>query len=149
MKKIVSLLVILLVAGAAGAFFMLGGKGEADPAVAEKAKKDAKFEFEEHYYMRLDTITVTLFRDGEVAGLYTAALTLELAKAEQRSVVTAASSRLRDALFRDLHALVERRRGREIPLDVVKRRLRATAMRELGPEILVDLYVENVLRKDS
>lgn len=149
MKKIIPIVLGLLLAGGGGAFFVLGDEGAADPEDAEKAKQEEKFAFEEHYYMKLDAITVTLFRDGEVAGLYTAALTLELAEAEQRSVVTAAKSRLRDAMFRELHALVERRRGAEIPLDVVKRRLRATAQRELGTEVVVDLYVENVLRKDS
>ena len=71
------------------------------------------------------------------------------AEAEQRAVVSAAKSRLRDAMLRDLHALVERRKGIEIPLDSVKRRMRATAIRELGDDVVVDLFVENVLRKDQ
>ena len=99
--------------------------------------------------MRLDTITVTLFEDNAVAGLYTAAMTLEIAEAGQREIVSEAKSRLRDAMFRDLHSLVERRKGIEIPLDSVKRRMRATAIRELGADVVIDLYVENVLRKDQ
>jgi len=63
--------------------------------------------------------------------------------------VSEAKSRLRDAMFRDLHSLVERRKGIEIPLDLVKRRMRATAIRELGADVVIDLYVENVLRKDQ
>jgi flagellar basal body-associated protein FliL len=148
MKKIIILVFALLIAGG-GAFFFLGNKEAPDPEAEEKAAKEEKFAFEEHHYMKLDAITVTLFRDGEVAGLYTAALTLELAQADQRSVVAAAESRLRDAMVRELHALVERRRSADIPLDAVKQHLRAIALRELGPEVVVDLFVENVLRKDS
>lgn len=147
MKKLLLIAVILLLAAGGAAFFFLGmPQGETE--VAEKPKPE-KFVVEEHYYVKLDTITVTLFEDDAVAGLYTAAMTLEIAEAEQRAVVSAAKSRLRDAMLRDLHALVERRKGIEIPLDSVKRRMRATAIRELGDDVVVDLFVENVLRKDQ
>ena len=82
-----------------------------------------------------------------LAGLYTAAMTLEIAEAGQREILSAAKTRLCDAMLRDLHSLVERRKGIEIPLDSVKRRMRATAVRELGSDVNVDLFVENVLRK--
>ena len=144
MKKILIIVVVLVLAGG-GAFFFLGQKA---PEQAEVKPKVEKFVVEQHHYVQLDTITVTLFEDDQVAGLYTAALTLEIADADQRAIVSAASSRLRDALFRDLHALVERRKGVEISLDVVKRRMRSTAIRELGADVVVDMYVENVLRKD-
>ncbi len=144
MKKILVIVVVLVLAGG-GAFFFMGKK---PPEQAEVKPKVEKLVVEEHHYVRLDTITVTLFEDDEVAGLYTAALTLEIAEADHRSIVSAASSRLRDALFRDLHALVERRKGVEISLDAVKRRMRSTAIRELGSDVVVDMYVENVLRKD-
>lgn len=110
--------------------------------------KAEKLFVHDHRYVRLDTITVNLFQDDQVAGLYTVALTLEVAEAEHRSLVSAASSRLRDAPIRDFHGLVERRKGIEIFLDVVKRRMRSTAIRELGTDVVVDMFVENVLRKD-
>ena len=144
MKKILIIVVVLVLAGG-GAFFFLGKKA---PEQAEVKPKVEKLVVHEHHYVRLDTITVTLFQDDQVAGLYTAALTLEIADADQRSLVSAASSRLRDALIRDLHGLVERRKGIEISLDVVKRRMRSTATRELGADVVVDVFVENVLRKD-
>ena len=144
MKKIL-IIVVVLVLGAGGAFFFLGKKAPEQAVVKPKVEK---LVVQEHHYVRLDTITVTLFQGDQVAGLYTAALTLEIAEAEQRSLVSAASSRLRDALIRDLHGLVERRKGIEISLDVVKRRMRSTAIRELGTDVVVDMFVENVLRKD-
>lgn len=146
MKKLLILVVVLLLGGGGAAFFLLGGK-TADTEQAAKPKIE-KLVVGEHYYVRLDTITVTLFEDDAVAGLYTAALTLEIADSDQRSLVSAASSRLRDAMLRDLHGLVERRKGIDIPLDSVKRRMRNTAIRELGADVVVDLFVENVLRKD-
>jgi len=127
-------------------FFFLGGK---KTETVEAEPKEKKLVIQERHYVRLDTITVTLFQDDAVAGLYTAALTLEIAHSSQRSVVSAASPRLRDAMLRDLHGLVERRKSLEIPLDTVKRRMRNTAIRELGTDVVVDLFVENVLRKDQ
>jgi len=52
-------------------------------------------------------------------------------------------------MIMELHALVARRKTKRIPLDAVKAHLRAVARRMLGDEVVVDLYVENVLRKDS
>ncbi len=146
MKKLLILVVVLLLGGGGAAFFLLGGKTAGTEQAAEP--KIEKLVVGEHHYVRLDTITVTLFEGDAVAGLYTAALTLEIAEADQRSVVSAAKSRLRDAMLRDLHGLVERRKGIDIPLDSVKRRMRSTAIRELGADVVVDLFVENVLRKD-
>ncbi|MGB0573068.1 MAG: hypothetical protein ACPGQM_13590 [Alphaproteobacteria bacterium] len=144
MKKILIIVLVLVFAGG-GAFFFMGKKAQEQAEVKPKVEK---LVVEEHHYVRLDTITVTLFEDNQVAGLYTAALTLEIAEADQRSIVSAASSRLRDALFWDLHALVERRKGVEISLDVVKRRMCNAAIRELGADVVVDMFAENVLRKD-
>ncbi|MEP4380185.1 MAG: hypothetical protein ABJ215_17015 [Alphaproteobacteria bacterium] len=144
MKKILIIVVVLLLAGGGAVFFL--GQKKPEPTAAKP--KVQPLEIQERHYVRLDTITVTLFQDDAVAGLYTAALTIEIANADQRSVVSAASSRLRDAMLRDLHALVERRKGIDISLDSVKRRMRSTATRELGAEVVVDVFVENVLRKD-
>lgn len=146
MKKLLIVFVILLIGGGGAAFFFLGNK---QPETAELKPKKEEIVVEEHYYVKLDTITVTLFQGDAVAGLYTAAMTIEIAEADQRSLVSEAKSRLRDAMLRDLHGLVERRKGIEIPLDTVKRRMRETAIRELGTEVVVDLFVENVLRKDQ
>ena len=146
MKKLIILVLVLLLGGGGAAFFLMGGK-QAETAEEEPVEEEVVVE--EHHYVRLDTITVTLFQDDAVAGLYTAAMTIEIAEADQRALVSAAKSRLRDAMLRDLHGLVERRKGIEIPLDAVKRRMRATAIRELGDGVVVDLFVENVLRKDE
>ena len=91
MKKLLIIVVVLLLAGG-GAFFFLGGK---KTETVEAEPKEKKLVIQERHYVRLDTITVTLFQDDAVAGLYTAALTLEIAHSSQRSVVSAASPRLR------------------------------------------------------
>jgi hypothetical protein len=145
MKKVLILVVVLLIAGGGGAFFMLGGKSADVPE--PEPRKAEKFEVPEHHYVRLDTITVTLFEENAVAGLYTAAMTLEIAELGQREIVSEAKSPLRDAMFCDLHSLVECRKRIDIPLDLLKRRMRAIAICELDAEVVIDLYVENVLRK--
>jgi flagellar basal body-associated protein FliL len=145
MKKLLIIVVVLLLAGGGRSSFSVERRRR--PWRRNRRKK--KLMIQERHYVRLDTITVTLFQDDAVAGLYTAALTLEIAHSSQRSVVSAASPRLRDAMLRDLHGLVERRKSLDIPLDTVKRRMRNTAIRELGTDVVVDLFVENVLRKDQ
>lgn len=102
-------------------------------------------------YVQLDPITVTIFRDDHAAGMYAVAMTLQLADANQRGEVQAAESRLRDAMLRQLHALIENeeRTGMEVTVSTVKRAMRAIARRELGSEVLVDLFVHSVLRKGA
>lgn len=102
-------------------------------------------------YVQLDPITVTIFRDNHAAGMYAVAMTLQLADANQRGEVQAAGSRLRDAMLRQLHALIENeeRTGTEVTVSTVKRAMRAIARRELGSDVLVDLFVHSVLRKGA
>lgn len=102
----------------------------------------------EHHYVRLDTITVTLFGEDSVICLYTVAATLEIFRADKRSAVHAGRSRLRDAMIVELPKLLAHRKGVSVPLDAVKYRLRNVVQRTLGKDVVVDLCVENVLRKD-
>ena len=136
-------------------FLDLGAMGIVSAApqafAAGSAKEEGSSDVEEHYYVRLDTITVTLFDKDSVVGLYTVVATLEIAEADQRSVVqrSRSRSRLRDVMIVELHSPVARRKGITIPLDVVKYRLRNVAQRVLGKDVVIDLFVENVLRKDT
>lgn len=116
---------------------------------AGEAEKTSNDGVPEHYYVELDHITVTLFDEGTVAGLYTVAATLEIAQADQRGIVLDGRARLRDAMIVELHKLAARRKGVAIPLDAVKFRLRDVAQRTLGKDVVIDLFVENVLRKDT
>ena len=120
-----------------------------DAYAAGAAEEEDNGDIEEHHYVELDTITVTLFNEDSVVGLYTVAATLEIAEADQCSLVHGARSRLRDAMIVELHTLVARRKGISIPLDAVKFRLRNVAQRTLGKDVVIDLFVENVLRKDT
>lgn len=137
----------VLILGLAAILLMIGLLTHAQAAGAPEEEDTSGLP--EHHYVRLDTITVTLFGEDSVVGLYTVAATLEIAESEQRSLVTAARSRLRDAMIVALHKLLARRKGVAIPLDAVKYRLRNVAQKTLGKDVVVDLFVENVLRKDT
>lgn len=130
-------------------FAMTGFVAMPKAVLASGAEEAPSGDVEQHFYVRLDAISVTLFDEDSVVGLYTVAPTLEIAEEDQRAVVSKNSSRLRDAMIMELHALVARRKTKRIPLDAVKAHLRAVARRVLGEEVVVDLFVENVLRKDS
>jgi len=142
MIKRFSFILFLLTFACAGVMAM-------DAYAAGAAEEEDNGDIEEHHYVELDTITVTLFNEDSVVGLYTVAATLEIAEADQRSLVHGARSRLRDAMIVELHTLVARRKGISIPLDAVKFRLRNVAQRTLGKDVVIDLFVENVLRKDT
>jgi flagellar basal body-associated protein FliL len=127
---------------------IIGVAGQFAPLYAADPPEEDNGDVPEHHYVRLDTITVTLFGENSIEGLYTVAATLEIADSDQRSFVNAGKSRLRDAMLVELHKLLARRKGGAIPLDAVKFRLRDVARRTLGEDVVVDLFVENVLRKD-
>jgi len=127
---------------------LVGFAGFGASANAADPPKEDNSGVPEHHYVRLDTITVTLFGEDSIVGLYTVAATLEIADSDQRSFVNAGKSRLRDAMLVELHKLLARRKGGAIPLDAVKFRLRDVAQRTLGKDVVLDLFVENVLRKD-
>lgn len=133
------LVVVLALAVMAGADRASGAGGGGD------ANPDAPI------YVRLAPISVTIFRNDQPAGLYTAALTLQIARDGQRDIVSAAMSRLRDAMLRQLHVMIEReeKTGSPVKVGAVKDAMRAIARRELGRDVVVDLYVHTVLRKGA
>ncbi len=149
MKKIlIALLAVLLLAGG-GAFFFLGGdSGKVETAEAEPEQIQLE---KERHYLALDPITATIFRDQQPAGVFTAAVTLELVNADVRGDVVDQRRRLRDAMFRELHAMFEREEftGRKVNVDAVKRRMLVISRRELGEDVVLDLFVNTLLRKGA
>lgn len=148
MKKILILAVPLLLAAGGGAFFVLGdGDTAADDAAAQKA---AELD-EPRYYYELPPITATIFRRDEAAGVFTAAVTLEIADEDQRTEIFRARERLRDAMFRELHAMFEREEytGRKVSIDAVKQRMLAVSQRELGSDIVLDVFVNTLMREGA
>jgi len=146
MKKIlIPVLALLLMGG--GAFFFLSGdsKTKEDSAHGEAALS------EDHIYFQLDPITATIFRDQQPAGVFTAAVTLEIADANARTEIVAFRRQLRDAMFRELHAMFEREEytGRKVDIDAVKRRMLLVARREVGEDMVVDVFIETLMRKGA
>ena len=148
MKKLLIPVIALLLLGGGGAFFFLGG-GSKTPDGADDHGKAA--EIEHRIYMQLDPITATIFRDQQPAGVFTAALTLEIANEDVRTDIFQARRRLRDAMFQELHAMFEREEhtGRKVNVDAVKRRMLLVANRELGEGMVVDVLVETLMRKGA
>ena len=147
MKKILIPVLALLLIGGGGAFFFLSGDSD---KTAVSAHGEAAFN-EDHIYFRLDPITATIFRDQQPAGVFTAAVTLEVADADARTEIIGFRRQLRDAMFRELHAMFEREEytGRKVDIDAVKRRMLLVARREVGEELVVDVFIETLMRKGA
>ena len=147
MKKILIAVVALLLLGGGGAFFLLSSDGKTKN---QSAHGEAAMD-ETHIYLQLDPITATIFRDQQPAGVFTAAVTLEIADEGARTDIIRSRRRLRDAMFRELHAMFEREEytGRKVDVASVKRRMLMVARRELGEDVVVDVFIETLMRKGA
>ena len=149
MKKILILVVVVLLAGGGGAFFFLKGGG--DQQTATDSGQGETSSGDEHIYLALAPITATIFRDQQAAGTFTAAVTLEIADEKLRTDILEVRRRLHDAMFRELHAMFEREEytGRKVDVDAVKRRMLAVTQRELGEDVVVDVFVKTLMRRGA
>lgn len=148
MKKILMIVVpLVMAAGGGGLFVLTGGNSAAD----KQAEAGALSLDEKHIYVDLDPITATIFRNGQPAGVFTAAITLEIAKEEQRNQIVEQRRRLRDAMFRELYAMFEREEhtGRKVDVDAVKRRMLVVTRRELGADTVLDVFVNTLMRRGA
>ena len=147
MKKLLIPIVALLLLGGGGAFFFLGGNGKtSEDSAHEKAESDKN-----HIYLELAPITATIFRDQQPAGTFTAAMTLEISEESARTKIIESRRRLRDIMFRELHAMFEREEytGRKVDVDAVKRRMLVVTRREFGDDVVVDVFVKTLMRKGA
>jgi hypothetical protein len=102
-------------------------------------------------YVELDPLRVTIFRNDAPAGILTTRLVLQVTSDNVRGVVAAARLKLHDAMLREMHRLVEResRNGPKVDLDLVKARMRKIAERQLGADVVVDVFVQALLRRGT
>lgn len=150
MKKILIPLVALLLLGGGGAFFFLKGGGDDHETAADSAHGAVSLD-EKHIYVELDPITATIFRNQQPAGVFTAAVTLEIADEDARADIVRSRRQLRDAMFRELHAMFEREEysGRKVNVDAVKQRMLVISRRELGEDVVLDVFVNTLMRKGA
>ncbi len=151
MKKMVVLLVgSLLLMGAGLYFFKFSDKEEVE--VVEEEVEQGEFSMDvKHIYLELPPITATIFRNDQPAGIFTAAVTLEIARESARTEIVEVRRRLRDSMFKELHAMFEREEytGRKVDVDAVKRRMLLVVRKELGDDVVIDLFVRTLMRKGA
>jgi hypothetical protein len=136
MRRILTLVIVLLLIGVT-------------PAVAaEKAEPSGSGK---NVYLKLPSITATIFRDQLPAGTFTVALTLQIDNESSRTDIIEKRRRLRDAMFRELHAMFEREEytGRKVNVTAIKRRMLVIAQRELGEDVVLDLFVNALSRRGA
>lgn len=136
MGKIFTLAIVLL---------LIGGT----PAVAaEKAEPSTGGG---SVYLKLPSITATIFRDQLPAGTFTVAVTLQIDSERSRTDIIEDRRRLRDTMFRELHAMFEREEytGRKVNVTAIKRRMLVVAQRELGEDVVIDVFVNALSRRGA
>ncbi len=152
MKRLLIMLVVFLL-------FVVGllyGAGlvnffEEEVKAIEKVDEELDILKGDHTYIRLRPFTVTVFRNDNPVGTFSASLVLEIAAEGVRDEYTQRQDRLRDIMFREIHAMVEREQitGRVIDVDQLKQRMRAIVVAELSEEVVVDIYVNAILRNGA
>jgi len=152
MKKIMILAVPLLLGAGGGGYFLLNGGDE--PSASHEAAADPRdphAQGDSNYYVEIDPITATIFRGGEAAGVFTAAVTLQIADEDARTEIVQGRRRLRDAMFRELHAMFEREEytGRKVDVEAVKQRMLVVSRRELGDDVVIDVFVNTLMRRGA
>ena len=78
-------------------------------------------------------------------------MTLEISEESARTKIIESRRRLRDIMFRELHAMFEREEytGRKVDVDAVKRRMLVVSRREFGDDVVVDVFVKTLMRKGA
>lgn len=151
MKKMVAILVGVLLLMGAGLYFFKFSPQEPVEVVEEEPEQGEFSSDGKHIYLELKPITATIFRDEKIAGNFTAAVTLEITRESVRTEIVEKRRRLHDSMFRELHAMFEREEytGRRVDVDAVKQRMLVVVRRELGDDMVVDLFVRTLLRKGA
>lgn len=144
-KLLIPILAVLLLGGAPQA---AAEQTLVATPVSEKKEPSASGE---NIYLKLPPITATIFRKELPAGTFTVAVTLQLANEGSRTDIIAVRRRLRDIMFRELHAMFEREEytGRKVNVDAVKRRMLVITQRELGSDVVLDLFVNALSRRGA
>jgi hypothetical protein len=130
-------LAMLVAAGAAAAWLLPHGRGEA----AEGELPDSG----DVIFVDLDTVVLPVFRAGRLIQHLTLGITLEV-PADRAERVAAVMPRLRDAYLTELHGMFSLRfvQDRESVLPLVKRRLLVVSERELGTGAIRDVLVQSM-----
>lgn len=146
MKRIFILLVVLLLVG--GGHETVAQPGFVATPVSEKS---APASGGDHVYLKLEPITATIFRDQLPAGTFTVGVTLEIDSERSRTDIINARRRLRDIMFRELHAIFEREEytGRKVSVDTIKRRMLVVTRRELGKDVVLNVFVSTLSRSGA
>ncbi len=117
----------------------------ADPAPGDAPAEGTRL------YLKLEPITATIFRAQQPAGTFTAAVTLEIPDEGTRTEIIEMRRQLRDAMFRELHAMFEREEhtNRKVGVDAVKRRMLVVSRRVVGKEKVINVFVNTLVRNGA
>ncbi|MDH3737671.1 MAG: hypothetical protein OER92_00650 [Alphaproteobacteria bacterium] len=144
-KTLIPVVVLLLIGGVPDAF--------AQPTLQATpvAEKSAPASSDENIYLKLPPITSTIFRRDLPAGTFTVAITLQISDEQVRTEIIAERRRLRDSMFRELHAMFEREEytGRKVNVDAVKQRMLVITQRQFGPDVVLDVFVNALSRRGA
>lgn len=142
MKKLLLILPVLVLAGAAAWWFVLRGP-EAPQGSAQEAPQVQ--------FVDLPPLTLPVVRDGDVERVVRVDLALELKSGADAPRVSADLPRLTDAFLVELYALVGHRLMEEnrYDADVIKRRLQAASERVLGPGVVTAVLIQGMAQAQT
>lgn len=100
-------------------------------------------------YIRFATIVVPIIQGDKVAKQISLTLTLQLFESKSRAEVDAKRPLLIDAFVKYLYVYFQQRAGLKTPLNeaVLKDRLRQTAADILGPDVVKEVLIQQLLER--
>jgi len=145
MKKLIVIGAVLVLLLGGGAWYMfLGGQemlagGEAESEYVEKPE-----------YVPIGGLMVPVIRRGQIEGHITLELILEAPDFAARTRIESAMVRVRDAMLREIHSVVARRRldGRTLYIPDLRKNLLLAAQRVVGRRRVQNVLVKSVFERD-
>ena len=143
MKKFALIVVLLLLVGGGGGgywFMFMHGQKPAEPEPPPVPTEQ---------FLRLERFVVPLVHDGIVDGFSRIEVTLDIVDFDTRKDIERDVPKLRNAIISDLHALLPLRRTGAVAgaqeTDALKKRLMAIVERQVGPNKVKALYLEEYI----
>lgn len=155
--------IVLLGAGAGGAYFFLdkpavaaGGpadeakKAEHEAKEAEAKEAQAAAELIKPQYVRLDALNLPIIDESGVTQIVSLVVSIEVPAVENVKQVEDLRPRLKDAFIQDMYGALNRKNAMQngvVQVDTIKERLNRVSARVLGKEMVKDVLLEVVQQR--
>ena len=158
MKNIIfaAILLIVLGAGGAGAYFYFGKPanasiGESDEHHAAKDAKTAGHEDKSHHeYVELDPLILPIIDQSGVTQVISMVVVIEVADAHDAEIVKKNQPRLKDAYIQEMYGTLNSHAALSdgvVQVNMIKERLKKISLNLMGGDVITDVLLQVVQQR--